>query len=252
MKKHKEFRKFLGRYKAAEVDRYLSELDQEMESQEAKLEERRRAAEQESQSFREQAERERQEKAALGEQLGRAAEVHRIDQMNAEMLRKEIRNLEKRLAGASEENRKCLSENRRLQAELEEARRKQENMKEELSFAQLQAEQLGQRAASMKKEIGQLEKMIESNPVGEANQKAQKIVQEAVDTSQKMLDDAENVRSQATAAVRAAYFNAMGFRQVIEERFVNLQHELDKTMGSLRMLQSPGEYPVYVSGGKSE
>ena len=88
--------------------------------------------------------------------------------------------------------------------------------------------------------------------MADANMKAQKIVQEAVDSSQKMLDDAENIRTQATAAVRAAYFNAMGFRQVIEERFVNLQHELDKSMGSLRMLQSPGDYPVYVSGEKNE
>ena len=113
-------------------------------------------------------------------------------------------------------------------------------------------EQLGQRAASQRLEIERMEKMIEANPMADANLKAQKIVQEAVDSSQKMLDDAENIRTQATAAVRAAYFNAMGFRQVIEERFVNLQHELDKSMGSLRMLQSPGDYPVYVSGEKNE
>ena len=125
-------------------------------------------------------------------------------------------------------------------------------MREELGFAQLQSEQLGQRAASQRLEIERMEKMIEANPMADANLRAQKIVQEAVDASQKMLDDAENIRTQATAAVRAAYFNAMGFRQVIEERFVNLQHELDKSMGSLRMLQSPGDYPVYVSGEKNE
>ena len=33
------------------------------------------------------------------------------------------------------------------------------------------------------------------------------------------------------------YFNAMGFRQTVEERFTNLEHELDRSMGSLRALQ---------------
>ena len=37
------------------------------------------------------------------------------------------------------------------------------------------------------------------------------------------------------------YFNAMGFRQTIEERFTNLEHELDRSMGSLRTLQIPGQ-----------
>ena len=41
--------------------------------------------------------------------------------------------------------------------------------------------------------------------------------------------------------MRAAYFNAMGFRQTIEERFTNLEHELDRSMGSLRTLQIPGQ-----------
>ena len=238
MNKQKEFRKLFGRYKASDVDRYLLELGEETEKRMAGIENLRQAAEQESQLLRTQAEKERQERVALEEKLGQAAEKRRLEQMNAESLRKEIRTLEKQLAGVREEKQKCLSENRRLQAEL--------------GFAQLQSEQLGQRAASQRLEIERMEKMIEANPMADANMKAQKIVQEAVDSSQKMLDDAENIRTQATAAVRAAYFNAMGFRQVIEERFVNLQHELDKSMGSLRMLQSPGDYPVYVSGEKNE
>ena len=66
-------------------------------------------------------------------------------------------------------------------------------------------------------------------------------MRDAMAASQKMMDDAENMRSQALAAVRAAYFNAMGFRQTIEERFTNLEHELDRSMGSLRTLQIPGQ-----------
>lgn len=252
MNRQKEFRKLFGRYKASEVDRYLLELGQETEKRMAGIENLRQAAEQESQMLRTQAEKERQERATLEEKLGQAAEERRLEQMNAEMLRKEIRTLEKQLAGVREEKQKCLSENRRLQTELEKALQQQDALREELGFAQLQSEQLGQRAASQRLEIERMEKMIEANPMADASLKAQKIVQEAVDASQKMLDDAENIRTQATAAVRAAYFNAMGFRQVIEERFVNLQHELDKSMGSLRMLQSPGDYPVYVSGEKNE
>jgi hypothetical protein len=49
------------------------------------------------------------------------------------------------------------------------------------------------------------------------------------------------IKMKALAAVRAAYFNAMGFRQTIEERFTNLEHELDRSMGSLRTLQIPGQ-----------
>ena len=81
MNRQKEFRKFFGRYKASEVDRYLLELGQETEKRMAGIENLRQAAEQESQMLRTQAEKERQERAALEEKLGQAAEKRRLEQM---------------------------------------------------------------------------------------------------------------------------------------------------------------------------
>ena len=119
--------------------------------------------------------------------------------------------------------------------------RQLDSAQDELTLSRIQAEHLGQRVADQRREIDRTEQLLTADPVGEANRRAEKIIRDAMAASQKMMDDAENMRSQALAAVRAAYFNAMGFRQTIEERFTNLEHELDRSMGSLRTLQIPGQ-----------
>jgi hypothetical protein len=53
-----------------------------------------------------------------------------------------------------------------------------------------------------------------------------------------MIDDAENIRTRALAAVRSAYFNAMGFRQSIEEKFISLEHDLDQSLLVLRGMET--------------
>lgn len=59
--------------------------------------------------------------------------------------------------------------------------------------------------------------------------------------SKQMLDDAESMRARALAAVRAAYFNTVGFRQSMEERFFSLQNDLNQSLLTLRALEAEDE-----------
>ena len=139
-----------------------------------------------------------------------------------------------------------------LRAELAKVKRELDGLRKELSVSKFQKEYLGQRVADQQSTLENIEQMMRDDPTGMASAKAQQILQNAIDTRQKMLEEAEDIRSQALASVRAAYFNTMGFRQEIEEKFVNLQHELDQSMGSLRTLQlTDSSIPGIPGGGKT-
>ena len=55
--------------------------------------------------------------------------------------------------------------------------------------------------------------------------------------SKPMLDDAEGMRSRALVAVRAAYFNTMGFRQELDDRISALQSDLNQSIRLLRAIE---------------
>ena len=94
---------------------------------------------------------------------------------------------------------------------------------------------------TMLRELEEKDQLLLADPVGEANKRAEQIVQNATHMSKQMLDDAESMRARALAAVRAAYFNTMGFRQSLEERFFSLQNDLNQSLLTLRALEAENE-----------
>lgn len=237
-------KKRFGRYRASEVDDCLAELERLLAERDARIEsldEQIRTA----RAQRDEAFQARDSMAATCENGLREADQARQalseEQEAARALREEKEALENRCRTLSEDTRSQARQLLQLRTELDSVSRQLDSAQDELTLSRIQAEHLGQRVAEQRREIDRTEQLLTADPVGEANRRAEKIIRDAMAASQKMMDDAENMRSQALAAVRAAYFNAMGFRQTIEERFTNLEHELDRSMGSLRTLQIPGQ-----------
>lgn len=191
--------------------------------------------------------------AEMDKKLADATEARNAAEESLAVLRKQNETLTVQSRKMGRKQRADAETIRDLREQLERANQDLDGLRDELSASRYQTEFLGQRVANQKSAIESIEQMMRGDQIGEASAKAQQILQEAVLTRQKMLEDAEEIRAQALASVRAAYFNTMGFRQEIEERFVNLQHDLDQSMGSLRTLQmADPSVPGMMPGGKSE
>jgi hypothetical protein len=116
-----------------------------------------------------------------------------------------------------------------------------DEIRTELDLANSQTALLNKRLALQRRELDEKDRLLQEDPIGEANKRAEQILQAATNTSKQMIDDAEAMRSRALAAVRAAYFNTMGFRQNLEERFGTLQSDLDQSVRMLRLIETEDE-----------
>ena len=215
-----QLKKRFGKYRAEDVDRLLDRLESERQQEENLFrEERERWTTSQEQSARKET-----EFVALTTEAERLSEE--CDSLRAENNRQRER-LE-RQAGESE---KMRMEMERMRIEIEEIRT-------ELEMAQSQSQILGNRVARQRRELEEKDRLLQEDPVGDARQKAEQIISNATEISQRMIDDAENIRTRALAAVRSAYFNAMGFRQSIEEKFISLEHDLDQSLLVLRGMET--------------
>ena len=213
-------KKSFGHYRVSEVDLLLDHIEaehrQELEALQAEL-------------TRIKSENEERDRRAESYDSMKASS-DRLQKLNSR-LEEENDTLNGKLDAQAEET-------ARLRADLNSARQQVEDLHTELDMIRSQAVILGNRIARQRKELEEKDRLLLEDPVGEANARAEQIVQNAMNISQKMIDDAENVRSRTLAAVRSAYFNAMGFRQNIEERFIGLEHDLDRSLGMLRNIES--------------
>lgn len=219
-KEQNRLKKSFGHYRSSDVDLLLERMEtehrQELEALQAELT---------------QMKSENEERDRLAESYdSMKTSSDRLQKLNSR-LAEENDTLNAKLDAQTEET-------ARLRGDLNSARQQVEELRTELDMIRSQAAILGNRIARQRKELEEKDRLLLQDPVGEANARAEQIVQNAMNISQKMIDDAENVRSRALAAVRSAYFNAMGFRQNIEERFIGLEHDLDRSLGMLRNIES--------------
>ena len=215
-----QLKKRFGRYRAEDVDRLLDRLESERQQEENLFrEERERWTTSQEQSARKET-----EFVALKTEAERLSEE--CDSLRAENNRQRER-LE-RQAGESE----------KIRMEMDRMRMEIEEIRTELEMAQSQSQILGNRVARQRRELEEKDRLLQEDPVGDARQKAEQIISNATEISQRMIDDAENIRTRALAAVRSAYFNAMGFRQSIEEKFISLEHDLDQSLLVLRGMET--------------
>ena len=215
-----QLKKRFGRYRAEDVDRLLDRLESERQQEENLFrEERERWTTSQEQSARKET-----EFVALKTEAERLGE-------ECDSLRAENTGQRQRLERQAGESEKMRMEMERMRIEIEEIRT-------ELEMAQSQSQILGNRVARQRRELEEKDRLLQEDPVGDARQKAEQIISNATEISQRMIDDAENIRTRALAAVRSAYFNAMGFRQSIEEKFISLEHDLDQSLLVLRGMET--------------
>lgn len=215
-----QLKKRFGKYRAEDVDRLLDRLESERQ--------------QEENLFRE----ERERWMTAQEQSARKEEEFDALKTEAERLSKECDSLRAENNGQKEKLERQAGESEKIRIEMERVRMEIERIRTELEMAQSQSQILGNRVARQRRELEEKDRLLQEDPVGDARQKAEQIISNATEISQRMIDDAENIRTRALAAVRSAYFNAMGFRQSIEEKFISLEHDLDQSLLVLRGMET--------------
>ena len=213
-----------GGYPAEDVDRLLNKAELLLR-----------------QKDEEQAEAEARVKEELADTRRIAAELKEL-QLDTARLQEENERLTERNLMLSEECRTREKEVHSLRMELDDLNVKMGEFQTELDLAKSQAAVLGSRVARQRRELEEKDQLLLADPVGEANKRAQQIIESATAVSQKMIDDAESMRSRALASVRASYFNAMGFRQDMESRYFNLQNDLDQSLRTLRGIEAEGDF----------
>ena len=215
-----QLKKRFGRYRAEDVDRLLDRLESERQ--------------QEENLFRE----ERERWTTSQEQSARKETEFVALKTEAERLSEECNSLRAENNGQQERLERQAGESEKIRMEMERMRMEVEEIRTELEMAQSQSQILGNRVARQRRELEEKDRLLQEDPVGDARQKAEQIISNATEISQRMIDDAENIRTRALAAVRSAYFNAMGFRQSIEEKFISLEHDLDQSLLVLRGMET--------------
>lgn len=215
-----QLKKRFGKYRAEDVDRLLDRLESERQ--------------QEENLFRE----ERERWMTAQEQSARKEEEFDALKTEAERLSKECDSLRAENNGQKEKLERQAGESEKIRIEMERVRMEIEEIRTELEMAQSQSQILGNRVARQRRELEEKDRLLQEDPVGDARQKAEQIISNATEISQRLIDDAENIRTRALAAVRSAYFNAMGFRQSIEEKFISLEHDLDQSLLVLRGMET--------------
>ena len=215
-----QLKKRFGKYRAEDVDRLLDRLESERQKEEN--------------LFRE----ERERWMTAQEQSARKEEEFDALKTEAERLSKECDSLRAENNGQKEKLERQAGESEKIRIEMERVRMEIERIRTELEMAQSQSQILGNRVARQRRELEEKDRLLQEDPVGDARQKAEQIISNATEISQRMIDDAENIRTRALAAVRSAYFNAMGFRQSIEEKFISLEHDLDQSLLVLRGMET--------------
>ena len=215
-----QLKKRFGKYRAEDVDRLLDRLESERQ--------------QEENLFRE----ERERWMTAQEQSARKEEEFDALKTEAERLSKECDSLRAENNGQKEKLERQAGESEKIRIEMERVRMEIEEIRTELEMAQSQSQILGNRVARQRRELEEKDRLLQEDPVGDARQKAEQIISNATEISQRMIDDAESIRTRALAAVRSAYFNAMGFRQSIEEKFISLEHDLDQSLLVLRGMET--------------
>ena len=213
-----------GSYPTEDVDRLLDTAEQLLR-----------------QKDEEQAAAEERVKKELADSRRIAAELKEL-QLDAARLREENERLTERNRMLSEECRTREKEVYSLRAEMDDYNKKMGDFRTELDLAKSQAAVLSSRVARQRRELEEKDQLLLADPVGEANKRAQQIIESATAVSQKMINDAESMRSRALASVRASYFNAMGFRQDMESRYFNLQNDLDQSLRTLRGIEAEGDF----------
>ncbi len=127
---------------------------------------------------------------------------------------------------------------RQRDMEIEELNDQMQQLEESHQHVVNQARMLRARTEQQEKDLKEYEQILAQDPLAEANEKAEKIIKDAVTRSNTIISRAQGIQTRTLAATKAAYFNAMRFRQTLAEQFSTIEQELDQSLGILRMMET--------------
>lgn len=157
------------------------------------------------------------------------SERYEILKAGYEKLEADGRELEERL---TRQRNMSVSEKTSLSDEID-------SLRDELERAQLREKFLDADLERKKAELEKFEKLMSTDNIALANEKAQKIIADATAESERILSEYVSQRARVVAATRSAYYNALQFKLSLAERFNSMERDLDDTIDVLRMLEVP-------------
>lgn len=152
-----------------------------------------------------------------------------IARANIEKLKTDNKNLEERLA---RQKSMSVSEKTSMSEKID-------SLRDELERSELREKYLNADMERKKTELEKYEKLMSTDAIALANEKAHKILADATAESERIFSEYTNQRARVAAATRAAYYNALQFKLSLTERFNMMERELDDTIDVLRVLDMP-------------
>ena len=122
--------------------------------------------------------------------------------------------------------------------QLSQSRIENVQLKEQTAQQAVEIKQLKAYIENLNDQIIILERLNNDDNIEETVCKADKIMKKALEDREKMLLQIDEQRGRLIAACRAAYYNALQFKQDLAEHFRNMEQELDASIDVLQILDN--------------
>ena len=90
-----------------------------------------------------------------------------------------------------------------------------------------------------KRHMDEYETMLAADPVGEAQAKARRIINDAIAQSESMMQTAQETRDRVMTAARTTYYDALQFKMDLVEHFNTLERSIDASIGVIGKVEIP-------------
>lgn len=153
-------------------------------------------------------------------------------------LREKVTALEQQVSRQEAELEKRLLEIDQFRNQLTQSRVESVRQSEELAQQTVELARSQTRIEKLNEFISKHESQSPDDLISEAERKAEQIVAKAMADSEKVLQQINEQQAHIVAASRAAYYNALQFRQELAERFRQMEKDLDSSIDVLRVSEN--------------
>ena len=126
-----------------------------------------------------------------------------------------------------------------MQAEKEDLQYSLDNIHGELDHAEKRILHLNNLNDQQKRHMDEYETMLAADPVGEAQAKARRIINDAIAQSESMMQTAQETRDRVMTAARTTYYDALQFKMDLVEHFNTLERSIDASIGVIGKVEIP-------------
>lgn len=126
-----------------------------------------------------------------------------------------------------------------MQTEKEDLQYSLDNIHGELDHAEKRILHLNNLNDQQKRHMDEYETMLAADPVGEAQAKARRIINDAIAQSESMMQTAQETRDRVMTAARTTYYDALQFKMDLVEHFNTLERSIDASIGVIGKVEIP-------------